>query len=68
MYLQPWQDEPAMAGHLRTWLRANPGWYLRQYQAQAGDVHYANFWMLPPLRQASADEIAAEVLDDPGLR
>jgi hypothetical protein len=68
MYPQPWQDEPALTGHLRIWLRANTSWYLRPYEAQAADVHYASFWTIPPLRQASADEIAAEILNDPALR
>ena len=69
MYPQDfWQDEPALTGHLRIWLRANTSWYLRQYQAQADDVHYASCWMLPPLRQASADEIAADIINDPALR
>lgn len=68
MYNDPWHHEPAMTALLRTWLRANSSWHMRRDQPEDNDTQFAIFWLMPALRQASADEIAADILNDPALR
>jgi hypothetical protein len=57
-----------MAGPLRAWLRSNANWYMRQDRQEENDTQFVIFWTMPPLRQASVDEIAADIVNDPGLR
>jgi hypothetical protein len=67
MYTQAWHNQTDLAGHLRTWLHYNSGWYLRQDQPDDDD-QFAIFWTPPPLRHASPEEIAADIVNDPALR
>jgi hypothetical protein len=68
MYIDPWHREPAMTSLLRAWLRSDSGWYLRQDRPEENDTQFATFWTTPALRQASAEEIAGSIVNDPGLR
>src|SRR6202041_14859 len=67
MHLDPWHREPAMTSPLRTWLRANSTWSTRQDWPEENDAQFATFWLMPAWRQASVDEIAADILNDPAL-
>ena len=69
MYIDPWHHEPALTGLLRAWLRSNTSWHMRQDRPEENDTQSAVFWLMPAptLRQASADEIAADILNDPAL-
>jgi hypothetical protein len=67
VYIDPWHREPALTGLLRTWLQASSNWYLRQDWPEENDTQFATFWLMPAWRQASADEIAADILNDPAL-
>jgi hypothetical protein len=67
MYIEPWNREPALTGRLRTWLQSNPNWHLRQHGPEENDTQFASFWTMPALRRATADEIAADVVNDAAL-
>jgi hypothetical protein len=70
VYIDPRHHEPALTGLLRVWLRSNSTWHTRQDWPEEDDTQVAVFWLMPmpTLRQASADEIAADILNDPALR
>lgn len=58
---------PYLHHEIGRWLEANPAWYLRPLEHDAGD-QYDIFWMQPAWRYAGADEVAAHIVDDPALR
>jgi hypothetical protein len=70
MYIDSRHHEPALTGLLRVWLRSNSSWHMRQDWPEEDDTQFAVYWLMPvpTLRQASADEIAADILNDPALR
>lgn len=68
MYIDRWNDQPALTGVLRTWMQSSPSWYLRQDRPDDNDTQFAIFWTIPSMRQASVDEIATDIINDPGLR
>jgi hypothetical protein len=68
MYLDRWNHEPSLTGLLRTWLQSSPSWYMRQDRPEENDTQFAIFWTMPSLRQASVEEIATDVVNDPALR
>jgi hypothetical protein len=68
MHIESRNHEPVLAGLLRTWLQSNPSWSVRQDWLEADDAPFAIFWAPPALRQASVDEIAADVVNDATLR
>lgn len=68
MYLQ--QPDNARTTDLRSavrqWTSRQPSWYLREATVDTGCAQWGVF--LPPSRQATAGEIAIEIVNDPQLR
>jgi hypothetical protein len=57
---------PDLAQEVRHWLARNPAWYLRD-RAVSEDYGVDAYW-ISTSRYATSSEIAADIVNDPGLR
>ena len=67
MYFQPPHVSPGLSSEIGRWLTVTPDWYLRAETA-SDDESFGYLYLLPSYRYATADEIAAEIVNSPALR
>lgn len=62
MYNRPWQVDDRLAGAVTGWLQAPQAWSMRPIEPGAP------VWAEHGIRYVAADEVAADLLDDPRLQ
>lgn len=67
MHVQPPDVPRGLSRELRRWVSQAPYWYLRTDTA-SNDEFFGSLYMVPSNRNATADEIAAEIVGNPALR
>src|SRR5579859_7780378 len=67
MNFQPPYIPPGLSGDLVRWLAQTPDWCQRLDTA-SDDESFVYLYMVPSCRQATADEIAAEIVNNPAVR